>query len=182
MPWPEEGGRLPRKILLKEHVVEQARSHGGTPCFTAYSTDAENKERPLFCLRIEDTRPEAGDAGTIRTLAVKIQEGTEAARCETKPAVDHDRIEVVGLPLPRDASNEQRFIACQAHQLVEIAARKATRKADFYILATQHNYDYWHAFVILVHLGEGWESEALDRLATNPKELVTENAREWQRV
>ena len=76
MPWPEEGGRPPRKILDKKHVVERAPSYDGTPCFTAYSIDAENKEWPLFYLRIYDTRPEVGGTGTIRTLAVKIQEST----------------------------------------------------------------------------------------------------------
>ncbi len=179
MPWPEEGGRPPRRILPKEHVVEQAPSHDGTPCFTAYSIDAENKERPLFSLRVYDTRPEAGNAETIRTLALKIQEGTEAERCEAQPAVDRDRIEVVGLPLPPDASNEQRFAVCRAHHLVEIAARKAARKADFYIPATHDNYGYWHAFVILVHLGEGWESEALNRLPIDSEQLFKENGLEW---
>ena len=49
-------------------------------------------------------------------------------------------MKLVGLPLPPDASNEQRFASCRAHQLAEVAARKATRKADFYIPATHDNY------------------------------------------
>ncbi|KAH8882032.1 hypothetical protein GQ53DRAFT_734602 [Thozetella sp. PMI_491] len=181
MSWPGPGGRPPRKITDKEHVVEQAPSHDGAPCFTSYSIDSENKVRPPFALRIYDTRPVAGDVEGTRQLALKIQRGTEAERWGIKPVdEERDRIEVTGLPLPADASNEQRFEACKTHHLAEIEARNATGKLDFYIPATYDTYGYWHAFIIIVHLGEGWEDVALNRYPVTPAQMTSEHEREWE--
>lgn len=109
--------------------MEQAPSHDGAPCFTAYTVDAENMGRPLFAIRVYDTTPEAGGADRTRDLALKIHRGTEHERVERQPAVDRDRIEVVGLPMAPDTPDERRIEACKAHHMAEVAARTSRAAA-----------------------------------------------------
>ncbi|EON98439.1 putative arca-like protein [Phaeoacremonium minimum UCRPA7] len=160
------GGRRPRKILPKEAVVEQAPSHDGAPCFTAYTVDAEQTTRPLFALRIYDTTPEAeaGEgADRTRQLALDIHSGTEFERCDTAPAVDRDRIEVVRLPMPADTPDEQRIERCQAHHMAEVRARTTSHRADFYLPATFDTEGWWRGLVIIDRLENGWEGVTLNR-------------------
>ncbi|KAK3933772.1 putative arca-like protein [Diplogelasinospora grovesii] len=165
VPGREYGGIPPRKILPTETVVEAAPSHDGAPCFTAYTVDEENKTRPLFALRIYDTRPNAGDVDETRDLAIKIHEGTEFERCDRAPTYDRDRIEVVGLPMPSAdvTSDEQRIEICKAHHMAEVAARNKLGSADFYIPATFEVDGWWRGLVIIDRLEDGWESAALNR-------------------
>lgn len=150
--------------LPKETVVEPAPRHDGAPCFTAYTVDAENTTRPQFVLRIYDTTPAAGSPERTRDLAFKIHRGTEFERCELQPAVDRDRVEVVGLPLPRGTSDEQRIEACMAHHMAEVSSRRQHAR-DFYLPATFDVEGWWRAVVVLDRLEEGWEGAALYRSA-----------------
>lgn len=161
---PKLGGIRPRLILPKETVVEPAPSHDGAPCFTAYTVDVECTTRPLFVLRIYDTNPAAGSPGHIRDLAFKIHRGTEFERCDIQTAVDGDRIEVVGLPLPQATSDEQRVEACMVHHMADVAYRRQQHGRDFYLPATFDVEHWWRAVVVLDHLEEGWEGAALYRL------------------
>ncbi|KAJ9148556.1 hypothetical protein NKR23_g4904 [Pleurostoma richardsiae] len=159
----EGGGRRPRKILPKEAVVEEAPSHDRAPCFTAYSVDPEETSRPLFALRVYDTTPEAGGADRTRQLALKVHSGTEIERCDVAPAVDRDRVEVVGLPMAADTPDEQRIERCQAHHMAEVRARITARRVDFYLPATFDVEGWWRGLVIIDRLEGGWEAVALGR-------------------
>jgi hypothetical protein len=161
------GGKPPRKRPPEEVVVDEAPSHDGAPCFTAYTRSAEKNHPPLFALRIYDTTmPEAaGDKERIRMLARQLHTGTEFERCDTTPAPDlmRDRVEVVGLPMAADTPDEQRVQRCQAHHMAEVAARIATRRRDYYLPATFHTDGWWRALVVIDRLEEGWESVVLHR-------------------
>ncbi len=69
--------------------------------------------------------------------------------------------EYVGLPMPPDASDDQRVEACMAHHTAEVAARRHHR--GFYLPETFDAERWRHGIVILVRLGEGWEGAALHR-------------------
>ena len=187
-PPPEQGGgRGPRKILPLIPVVEPAPSHDGVPCFTAYTVDAEHTDRPHFALRIYDTTPAAGDPARARDLALKIYLGTKLDRynyeavapMEPNDSAGRDRIELVGLPLPRDASDDQRVQACTAHHMAELAARRQrVGWGGFYLPATFDACGWWRAIVVIDRLEEGWEGAALGR--PWPRERVRDQrGRAW---
>jgi hypothetical protein len=160
----KEGGKRPRKNSPKETGVEPAPSHDGSPCFTAYTVDCYENSRPQFVLRIYDTAPAAGNPDRTRDLALKVHKGTELERCLGPYETDRDRIEVVGLPLPQDASDEQRAEVCMAHHMTEVSFRWQ-RHPDFYLPATFDSMGWWRAAVVLERLEEGWEGAALYRRA-----------------
>lgn len=105
MPWPIGGGRPPLRIH-PETVVVKVPSHDDTPCFTAYTVYEEYEDCPKFGLRVYDTTPSAGSEDRIRDLATKIHEGTEKERNTRCRSVDRDYIEVQGLPLAADVTEE----------------------------------------------------------------------------
>jgi hypothetical protein len=158
------GGVRPRKTPSKSLVVEPAPSHDGSPCITAYDVDVINNTRPLYALRVYDTRPTAGDQSYIRELAEKLHVGTMDERCSRMPADNRDRIEVVGLPLSADVSDEERTQICEEHHMAEIAARKAAGTADFYLPKNPDDLrTYERSLVIIDRLETGWENAALNR-------------------
>ncbi|KAK3304120.1 uncharacterized protein B0T15DRAFT_230931 [Chaetomium strumarium] len=164
------GGKPPRKRPPEEVVVDQAPSHDGAPCFTAYTRSAERHRPPLFALRIYDimlydTMPAAGDTERIRQLALQLHTGTEFERCDATAAPDlmRDRVQVVGLPMAADVPDGRRVECCQAHHMAEVAARIATRRRDYYLPATFHTDGWWRALVVIDRLEEGWEGVVLNR-------------------
>ncbi len=156
----ELGGKPHRKIPPKEYVVEPAPSHDSAPCFAAYTIDIDDTSRPQFAICVYDTTPAAGNPDRTRDLALKIHRGTEEERLD-RSSNGRDRIEVFGMPMPQDASEEQRIEACMAHHTAELAARRHHR--GFYLPWTFDNLGWRHEIVILVRLGEGWEGVALYR-------------------
>ena len=72
----------------------------------------------------------------------------------------YDHIEVHGLPLQSDTSDDQRAECCIRHQKAEIDMRYYARDADFFIPPTferAHHYQWGRRFLIICKLEDQWE-------------------------
>jgi hypothetical protein len=124
-------------------VIEEAPTHDGTPCFTAWQAYWERddqgcqyldtRSRPLFSIQIYDTTPNSRDKQHLRALAEHIHKSTWDDRTMSGENQLQDRLDVYGLALPADTPESERITRCVAHQRAEIEARNSTGKSDFYI-------------------------------------------------
>ena len=174
---------MARQIPLQIPVVEVAPSHDGAPTFTAYTTDENNSDRPLFALVVYVTTEQASQPDYVRDLSLQIHKGTERERRSRMIRnYRRDRIEVVGLPKKKkpdgnddlnqsdseEESDEACAARCQAHYLAEVAARTATGSVDFFLPPTFNPSSYTRQLLILRQLNPGWEVAALFREPAPP--------------
>lgn len=94
----------PRKLRI-ETITEEAPSHDGTPTITSYLRQLEPNLRPLYAHRVYDTTPDAAISGRAAELAKIIHEKTLDYR-GGYGRDEPDRIEVVAMPMPKDATTE----------------------------------------------------------------------------
>jgi hypothetical protein len=69
-----------------------------------------------------------------------------------------DRIEIVALPMPEDATPEDRVEKCKMHHMAEVSARGA----DWHLPRTFLDDNYQRAIVVIDRLREEWRG-AFDR-------------------
>ncbi|THV48858.1 hypothetical protein BGAL_0224g00200 [Botrytis galanthina] len=150
------GMPAPRKLRI-ETITEEAPSHDGTPTITSYRRQLEPYPRPLYAHRVYDTTPDAAIPGRAAELAKIIHEKTLDYR-GGYGRDEPDRIEVVALPMPKDATAEQRVKKCKAHHLAEVV----TREKEWHLSRTFVDDGYQRAIVIIDQLREEWR-EAFDR-------------------
>ncbi|MBE3050256.1 hypothetical protein IMZ48_48720 [Candidatus Bathyarchaeota archaeon] len=139
-------------------VVEEAPSHDGTPCFSAWQDDKPVDERytefvshgrPKYSIQIYDTTPNSRDPQHVKAVAEEIHKATFSTRCNESDPDEHDRLDVWGFALPAETSEEERVTRCIAHMKAEIVARNMTGKTDFYIPGTYDRDNYRRALVIV---------------------------------
>ncbi|KAJ8118443.1 hypothetical protein OPT61_g584 [Boeremia exigua] len=165
-------GGLPPVKVSRKHVVEKAPSHDSTPCFTAWLRDEIMEvphgwsaseftiadKRPQRSLQIYDTTPQAADAKHLQTLAKAFHEEL----CKDHGVGGRDktaRIDVWGLPLATDVSEEERIAKCKAHLLAEIAARENSGDDNCYI-SELSGHDQWSRSIIIIGRPEGsWDED-----------------------
>ncbi|KAK8132254.1 hypothetical protein PG999_000427 [Apiospora kogelbergensis] len=170
------GGQPPIKFLL-HYVVEQVPSRNGrTPCFTAWLREelasgqitTWNDEpirvedtRPEFAIQVYDTTtPPSQDSGgdvdqRLQALAKALHAETRGER-EGPPGRDRDRIDVWGLPLSADLSDEERIATCKAHLLAEIAARDGG-ETEFPIERIGNSFTFGRALYIIDRPPSRWD-------------------------
>ncbi|KAM3148412.1 hypothetical protein ABEW05_011367 [Botrytis cinerea] len=150
------GMPAPRKLRI-ETITEEAPSYDSNPTITSYRRQLEPNPRPLYAHRVYDTTPDAAIPGRAAELAKILHEKTLDYR-GGYGRDEPDRIEVVALPMPKDATAEQRVKKCKAHHLAEVASREK----EWHLSRTFVHNGYQRAIVIIDQLREEWR-EAFDR-------------------
>ncbi|KAM0145441.1 hypothetical protein ACHAQE_011276, partial [Botrytis cinerea] len=150
------GMPAPRKLRI-ETITEEAPSYDSNPTITSYRRQLEPNPRPLYAHRVYDTTPDAAIPGRAAELAKILHEKTLDYR-GGYGRDEPDRIEVVALPMPKDATAEQRVKKCKAHHLAEVASREK----EWHLSKTFVHNGYQRAIVIIDQLREEWR-EAFDR-------------------
>jgi hypothetical protein len=90
-------------------------NHDAAPTTAVYARDLPHMPRPPYALRIYDTTPSAADPGRVAELARVIRQKSRGNQPE--------RIEVVGLPVPIEATDEERSERCWKYQVDDMAVR-----------------------------------------------------------
>lgn len=135
-------------MKYKEYcIVEKAPSHDGAPTSASYWSpppvregDARQPVRPAWAHRIYDTTPSVLAVGdheprdVAAALAEAIHKGTWSYR-STHGRGTPDRVEVVKLPMPVDATDEERALRCREHNTAEVAYRARDAPAGWLIPA-----------------------------------------------
>ncbi|KAI1272737.1 hypothetical protein F5Y07DRAFT_403103 [Xylaria sp. FL0933] len=155
------GGKPPIRYQLR-YVVEDAPSHDDqTPCVTAWrqavnvrihegwsaSDYSIEDTRPQWSIQIYDTTPQSNDRVYLKVLAEMLHRETREER-EAMGREEPDRIDVWGMPLPVDMSDEERVARCRAHQQAEIAARDAAAVNDFPIPPLDG--EHWQRGIVII--------------------------------
>ncbi|KAF2644054.1 hypothetical protein P280DRAFT_537718 [Massarina eburnea CBS 473.64] len=130
-------GGLPLTKFRHHYIVEEAPSHDSTLCFTAciredvvkipegWSSDfIIPNRRPQWSIQIYDTTPQSGNPEHLITLAEMLHSETREDR-EAWGRGEPDSVDIWGMPLTTDASDEERIAKCKAHVLAEITSRNA---------------------------------------------------------
>ncbi|KAI0377078.1 hypothetical protein F5Y04DRAFT_264993 [Hypomontagnella monticulosa] len=154
-------GGLPPVKTRERYVVEEAPSHDGTPGFTAWvrreivevpkgwsqSDFGFEDERPEWTLQIYDTTPGSDNPDHLKALAEKLFRELREER-EFYDRGEPDSINVWGMPLAPDISEEERIAKCKAHLLAEAASREATGNEDLFI--SQPSHDEWQWAILII--------------------------------
>lgn len=144
--------KAPRKIRI-ETVVEEAPCHDGSPAFAAYQRQFPGDPiRPSWTHCIYDTTSQAADPQHVSYVARIIHENTYGARQNDG---SRDQIEVVGLPMPSDATDEQRATKCREHHVAEINSRSAAKRDDWCIPGTLQRNSYLRVIYVICRFGDG---------------------------
>lgn len=144
--------KAPRKIRV-ETVVEEAPSHDGSLTFAAYQRQFPDEPiRPLWTHCIYDTTSQAADPQHISYVARIIHENTYRTRQHDG---SRDRIEVIGMPMPSDATDEQRATKCREHHVAEINSRNAAKRDDWCIPGTLQRDSYLRVVYVIFRFGDG---------------------------
>ena len=165
------GGKPPVQIR-EEYIIEEAPSHDGTPCFTAWikpgivevpqgwsaSDFPVADERPQWSLQIYDTTPQSDDAEHLRSLARALHQETREER-ESYGRGAPDRIDVWGMPLSVDVSDEERVAKCKGHSLAEAASRNTAENPGFSIPRLCIRERWQRGIVIIDRTRELWNEE-----------------------
>lgn len=163
-------GGLPPIKVRKRYVVEEAPSHGGTPCFTAWARQeiAEIPQgwsasdftiadvRPQWSLQIYDTTPHAASPEHLRKLAVMLHTETREER-EGGGRGRPDRFDVWGMPCAEDASDVESLAKCKAHLLAAIAARESSGENGFHVPELHGHYQWMRARLIIDRPQGDWD-------------------------
>lgn len=169
----------PLKCRL-HYVVEEAPSHDGTPCFTAWvraviakvpkgwcSSDFRiDDERPEWSIQIYDTTPGSDNSDHLKSLAKTLHEETWEER-EGYGRGKPDRIDVWGIPLPTTVSDEERIEKCKAHFMAETASREVAACDGFHISLLDDDDDWQRGIVIIDRPKEIWNEGEGGFLAVN---------------
>lgn len=168
---PSTGG-LPPVKTREQYAVEEAPSQNSTPCFTAWvreeiveipagwsASDFEIfDKRPEWSLQIYDTTPQSDNPEHLKALAEALHRETREER-EVNGRAKPDRIDVWGMPLSTDASDEERMAKCKAHVLAEISWRDATGSTEFHIPRLNVR-EKWQRGIIIIDRPEGlWDED-----------------------
>ncbi|KAI1873525.1 hypothetical protein JX265_005147 [Neoarthrinium moseri] len=168
---PSTGG-LPPVQIREQYVVEEAPSHDGTSCFTAWIRDEIIKipqgwaasdfsisdKRPPWSFQLYDTTSQSDNPDHLKILAETLHRETREER-ETHGRGEPDRIDVWGMPLAADASDEERIAKCKAHVLAEIASRNTAGAADFNIPRLNSHEQWQRAIVIIDRPQALWDTD-----------------------
>lgn len=149
-------------------VIEEAPSHDGTPCISAWkchrTADLKYRElvpgnRPKYSIQIYDTTPDSANPEYLNALAGNIHKRTHKDRTRRHDLEWEDRLDVYGLPMPRGTHLNDRVRRCIAHQKAEIVSRNLTGKSDFYISGTYSAWDLRRVLFIVASQvePEAWE-------------------------
>ncbi|EOO00538.1 hypothetical protein UCRPA7_3957 [Phaeoacremonium minimum UCRPA7] len=139
------------------------------PCFTAWireeiveipkgwtSSDFPiSDRRPQWSFQIYDTTPRSDDPDHLRTLAETLHRETREER-ETQGHEQPDRIDVWGMPLAANASDEERITRCKTHLLAEVASRNTAESDEFHISRLSANEQWQWAILIIDRPRELW--------------------------
>ncbi|KAI0429382.1 hypothetical protein F5Y09DRAFT_310404 [Xylaria sp. FL1042] len=166
---PSTGGKPP--VRIREHyVVEEAPSHDDrTPCITAWirveivrvpegwpaSDFPVDDTRPEWSIQIYDTTSQSDNRDHLRALAEMLHRETREER-EASGREAPDRIDVWGMPLPADMSDEERVARCKAHQQAEIASRDGAAN-DFPIPPLDSHREWQRGIVIIDRPPARWD-------------------------
>jgi len=147
---PSPPGKAPFK-LRQIDVIEEVTSHDGvTPCFTAWDGSVPvdpaipwSRTRPAFSIQVYDTTAPASREAAAQHV---WQRADRLWRVLFPRPDEHNwRLDVYGLALAADASDEERVARCIAHQEAEISSRLATGRADLYVPRNWRTGTYWAA-------------------------------------
>ncbi|KAI9643613.1 hypothetical protein NHQ30_008235 [Ciborinia camelliae] len=167
------GQPAPRRRRM-ETVIEEAPSHDGTPTTAAYWWPREPNLRPLYAHRVYDTTSDASIPGRAAELAKVINEKTWDYR-DGYGGGEADRIEVVALPMPEDATAEERVEKSKVHYMAEVS----TREADWHLPRTFRHDGYQRAIIVIDRLREEWR-QAFDRPFEIVGSLHSKNYLDWK--
>ncbi|KAF1951798.1 hypothetical protein CC80DRAFT_538548 [Byssothecium circinans] len=155
-------GGLPPVKTREQYVVEDAPNHNSTPCFTAWAREEIveipegwsssdfpiSHKRPQWSFQIYDTTPQSDNPEHLKTLAETLHKETREER-EAHGRAQPDRIDVWGMPLATDVSDEERIAKCKAHVLAEIASRNTAGNSDFHI-PQLNAHDQWQRVILII--------------------------------
>lgn len=102
-----------------------------------------------YSIQVYDTTPKSNDPQHTKALAEHIHKATLEARCGYGDHDYGDRLDVYGLTMPDDTSDEERVQRCIAHQKAEIIARHSMGKSDFLISGTYSVSSYRRALIMI---------------------------------
>lgn len=151
-------------------VVEEAPSHDGTPCFSAWECSRaadpqyrhlEPGTRPKYSIQIYDTTPGSGNLEHLKALAGDIHKGTCEHRTLGNDSDWNDRLDVYSLAMPHRTPLDDRVRRCIAHQKAEIVSRNLSGRSDFYISGTYRKRDHRRVLFIVAREVEpaAWERD-----------------------
>lgn len=149
---------------IERLVIERAPSHDGTPTVAAYHELDDPGDwrtmvckliRPLFAFRIYDTTPDAANVNNIYHVAKAIFEETLEARSAGRDRDVPDRIEVVGLPMSPDATDDERAVRCREFETAEMIARNNPSMRDWYLRRHFENGKYSSSIHVISRLCQG---------------------------
>lgn len=139
-------------------IVEDAPSHDGAPTFASYWSpppvregDAKQPVRPVWAHRIYDTTPILKDnepRDIAAALAEAVHKGTWLYR-STHGRGTPDRVEVVKLPMPADATDEDRALRCRDHNTAEVAYRARDAPAGWLLPANFRQPPYQRTIFVI---------------------------------
>lgn len=146
-----------RKSVI-EIAVEEIVTHDGIPCFCAWDRWFEDDPpiRPKWSIQIYDTTPDSQNKDYLRQLVSDFHEETGMRSGSDLDC--RDRIDLYGLALPADTPEDARVLACMAHHMAELKARKLSGKADFYIPFNNNPLGWRHGIIIL-NVSQPWDEK-----------------------
>jgi hypothetical protein len=164
-------GGLPPIKIREQYVIEEAPSHDNICCFTAWirkeivkipegwshSDYPDYGNRTEWSIQIYDTTPQSDNPNHLKALAETLHRETREER-EGHGRGEPDRIDVWGMPLAVDISDEGRIAKCKSHHLAEIASRKALNIVDFHI-PVRPNWMYERAIIIIDRPEALWDKD-----------------------
>ncbi|KAI8283800.1 hypothetical protein K4K59_007639 [Colletotrichum sp. SAR11_240] len=153
---PSTGGKAPTKIRVRL-AIEEAPSHDGTPCFSIWRyldrshlpekwppVTPPASQRPRRALQIYDTTPGSDDPDHLKALAETLYGKLDMCNLD-----EETRIDVWGMPLPLEASDEDRVAKCHAHSKVEIVWRKMDSDGEFR-MPPRKFVPQWHRVMLII--------------------------------
>ncbi|KAJ4308971.1 hypothetical protein N0V94_009138 [Neodidymelliopsis sp. IMI 364377] len=162
-------GGLPPIKICEQYVIEEAPSHDGTPCYTAWvreeivqvphgwsasDFDIANK-RPQWSLQIYDTTSQAVNPDHLKSLVETFHKETRKEHGiigRNQPT----RIDIWGMPFTTDTIEEEKIAKCKAHILAEIAARETSGDDDFHVPELCSHHHWKRAILIVDQSEESW--------------------------
>jgi hypothetical protein len=118
----------------------------------------DGNEHPEWSIQIYDTTPGPDDPEYLRGLAEKLHRHTREER-EAAGRGRSDRIDVRGMPLATNITEEERIEKCKAHFMAETAARDVAAVDGFHIPLLEANSQWQRAIVIIDRPQETWDED-----------------------
>lgn len=172
-------GGLPPVKIREIYVVEEAPSHDETPCYTAWikvellseipqgfsASDFSNiNNYSRWSIPIYDTTPASDSPEYLSALAEALHRETIEERFLNDRG-EPDRIDVWGIPLPTNTSEEERIAKCKAHFLAEVASRNASGNPEFYMPRLKAREKWQRAIVVIYKPQSDWNEDESSFLA-----------------